>query len=119
MFRDGYFGTHSLQPYSSKLDITLKEPVSKTDIYEQGRDKSESVSLDEIVRQLKATEKDLREKGNRYNELTNKYEKITQEIQIMRLDLLAQEQILMMLKEHLDTSNRLQAENKSPDVKQQ
>ena len=57
MFRDGYFGfaeplefrsvvelvefyrTHSLQPYSSKLDITLNEPVSKTDIYEQGRDK--------------------------------------------------------------------------------
>uniref|UniRef100_A0A1X7SY33 PI3K regulatory subunit p85-related inter-SH2 domain-containing protein n=1 Tax=Amphimedon queenslandica TaxID=400682 RepID=A0A1X7SY33_AMPQE len=126
MFRDGYFGfAEPLEfrsvvelPYSSKLDITLKEPVSKTDIYEQGRDKSESVSLDEIVRQLKATEKDLREKGNRYNELTNKYEKITQEIQIMRLDLLAQEQILMMLKEHLDTSNRLQAENKSPDVKQ-
>ena len=57
MFHDGYFGfaeplefhsvvelvefyrTHSLQPYSSKLDITLNEPVSKTDIYEQGRDK--------------------------------------------------------------------------------
>ena len=42
-----------------------------------------------------------------------------QEIQIMRLDLSAQEQILMMLKEHLDTSDRLQGETKSPDVKQQ
>ena len=37
----------------------------------------------------------------------------------MRLDLSAQEQILMMLKEHLETSNRLQGECKSPEVKQQ
>jgi phosphoinositide-3-kinase regulatory subunit len=132
MYRGGYFGfaepleftsvielvefyqTHSLQPYSPKLDITLMEPVSKQDFDENEvgvqRSDSETVSFERVTKNLKLTEDELKEKNAKYNKFSEEIERTTQEIQSMRLEMAAQEQIIQILKEHLTISEKLQNE---------
>lgn len=98
-----YYKGHSLAPYSPKLDITLGAPVSRR-LAAEGLDGGLNVTDDYVIDRLRVLEEDLRVKSREYNSHKQSFERVNEEIQNMRTEISAQQEIINIigdsLKEH-------------------
>ena len=78
------------------------------------------MSFEKMSKDFQATEQELRDKNTKYNELSDRFEKTSHEISSMRLEMSAQQQIILMLKEHIAISEKVQTDSSgTPEHRQQ
>ncbi|XP_064386508.1 phosphatidylinositol 3-kinase regulatory subunit gamma-like [Halichondria panicea] len=112
-----YYRTHTLAPYSPKLDITLGIAVSKDvwlqakmpDVGENGGRESE-VTVERMMETLRNLEIELKEMSTKYNSLKQQFEATNEEIRNMRIDIAAQKEIITIMEDGLQEHERHHAQ---------
>lgn len=89
-----YYTTHTLAPYSPKLDIVLGKPVSRYD-------QSEEMTPESMIENLSEINEELNQKNKKYKELQHHFDAIIEEIRVKRLEIAAQNEIISIMDEHL------------------